>query len=108
AREVHATIGAHLAHNDRLSEEQRTLLVAEQTNVATLISNLQASVGNYSTFLETGFILIRAELRVANYLADEQMLVTQGTLLPYRGQVAKLVPGGISAVFSKLPMSRIL
>lgn len=108
AREVLATIGAHLTHNDRISEEQRTLLVAEQTNVQTLISTLIAAVGDYSSFLETGFIQIRAELRVANYLVDEQMLVTQGTLLPYRSQVAKLIAGGISAIFSRLSMSRVL
>jgi hypothetical protein len=82
--------------------------VAEETNVATLISNLRTAVGSYSTFLETGFVKVRAELRVANYLADEQMLVTQGTLLPYRRQVAELIPGGISAIFSKLPISRVV
>lgn len=108
AREVHATIGAHLAHNDRLTEEQRTLLVAEQTHVATLISKLRKAVDDYADFLETGFTNIRAELRVANYLADDQMLVTHGALLPHRNQIAGLIPGGIATIFSKLPMSRVL
>ena len=108
AREVFATVDAHLAHNNRLTEEQRPLLIAEQATGATLMGNLESAVGRYTTFLHTGHVRIRAELRVANFLADEQQRITEGTLRPHRETIAKVLPGGISSVFSKLNMSRVL
>ncbi len=102
------TIDAHIAHNDRLTDAQRSLLFAEQTAGVMLISGLERATGAYSTFLYSGHMRIRAELRVANYLADVQMLETQGLLLPHRRTIAQLISGGVSAVFSKKPMSRVL
>jgi len=107
-REIFATVDAHLAHNNRLTEEQRALLTPERATGARLLGNLETAVGGYTTFLITGHLQIRAELRVANFLADEQQRITDGTLRPHRAAIAEVLPGGLSSVFSKLPLSRVL
>ncbi len=107
-REIFATVDAHLAHNHRLTEEQRALLTPERATGARLLGNLETAVGGYSTFLMTGHLQIRAELRVANFLADEQQRAADGALRPHRATIAEVLPGGLSSVFSKLPLSRVL
>lgn len=107
-REVFATVDAHIAHNDRLTGEQRALLTTEGANGAALLANLDAAVGGYRGWLLTGYLEIRAALRVANFLADEEQRTTDGALRPHRSALAQVLPGGLSRVFSNLPLSRVL
>ena len=106
--EVLATINAHIEENGTLSEEQLALLVAELASGQALHANLGAAVDAYRRWLSTGRVGIRASLRVANFLLDQQQVATESALRPHRKALADVLPGGIATIFSKLPLSRVL
>lgn len=107
-REVRATIDAHATHNDLLSAPQKEALRAESATVTALVDALAARDDAYQAWLRTALIAVRAELRVANYLADETHREVDGALRPRREALASFVPGGIAGVFANKPLSVVL
>ncbi len=107
-QEVYATIDAHLEHNPRLTEAQRAALTSEREAGQRLLGNLTAAVTAYRGFLDTGFLPVRASLRVANFLADEEQRLADGTLRPVRSTVERVLPGGLARIFSNAKLSRVL
>lgn len=105
---MHATIDAHIAHNDQLSEAQKTSLRAESTTVTSLLDRLGSADDAYQHWLRSALVGVRAELRVANYLADEAHKEIDGTLRPRRDVLASFVSGGLAGVFANKPLSAVL
>lgn len=107
-REVLATIDAHIEHNSRLTDEQRAALTSERDVGAPLIATLDGSVAAYRGWLASGSLPVRAALRVANFLADEEQRAAEGVLRPHRDALAAVLPGGLSRVLSDVALSRVL
>lgn len=107
-REVRATVDAHLAHDDLLTEPQKAALRAESATVGGWLDALGAADDAYQHWLRTALTAVRAELRVANYLADLAQRDTEATLRPRRDLLASAIPGGIARVFGDKPLSFVL
>lgn len=107
-QEIFATIDAHLEQNPRLTEVQRAALTSERDAGRAILSSLEGAVTTYRGFLDTGFLAMRASLRVANFLADEEQRLADGTLRPVRTSVEKVLPGGVARIFSHEKLSRVL
>lgn len=106
--EVLASLEAHRAANYLLTTEQKDALAAEKKVVDLRVQALAAAVGPYRDFIEHAHVSIRAKQRVANFLCDEAQRTADGALRPHRREVDSIVSGGYAAIFSKLPLSRVL
>lgn len=107
-REVHATLDAHVAHNDQLTDAQKASLRAESGTLSTLLDRLGTGDDAYQHWLRTALVGVRAELRVANYLADEAHKEIDGTLRSRRDVLASFITGGVAGVFANKPLSAVL
>lgn len=108
AREIRATISAHVAHNTHLPRGGEDALKREARSLNEPITALERAVTAYRGYLDGAHVENRAELRVANFLADEAQRATDGALRPHRDAIAVAIPGGLARVFSGLPLSRVL
>lgn len=107
-REVLATLQAHIEENPKLTEEQRTRLREELAAAEPLLAHLSTSVIQYRSWLNTGSLIIRAKLRVAGFVLDEEQRIVEGTLRPHRDTLAAVLTGGLSSVFSGYTLSAVV
>ncbi len=108
AREILASGVAHQQHNYLLTAAQQDALISESARIQACVTNLENAVGPYRDFVGHAHVDVRARQRVANFLCDEAQRQAEGSLRPYRSEIAKIIVGGYSAVLSKLPLSRVL
>ncbi|AKF05044.1 hypothetical protein DB32_002193 [Sandaracinus amylolyticus] len=107
-REIHATLRAHIAHDDLLSDAQRAALDAESARLGATLTTLETATAAYGRWLSGAHVESRASLRVANYVADEAQRAVDATLRPHRDTLARFLPGGWSTLFGDLSLSRVL
>lgn len=107
-RAIHATMRAHLDIDDLLGDLQRDALTAEAQSLDALLGKLDAAVAPYRAFVDHALGDVRARQRVANYLCDVAQQRADGAMRPHRAQIGKLLQGGFTAIFSGLPLSRVL
>ncbi len=108
AREILASGVAHQQHNYLLTAAQRDALSTESARIQACVTKLENAVGPYRDFVGHAHVEVRARQRVANFLCDEAQRKAEGSLRPYRTDIAKIIVGGYSTVLSKLPLSRVL
>ncbi|MDI1445268.1 hypothetical protein [Polyangium sp. 6x1] len=108
ARELLASLHAHHAVNERLSEDQKKALAAEIGRLAPRVQSLGESVGLYRSFIDHAHVDIRARQRVANFLCDEAQRGADGALRPHRKEIDHILPGGYATILSKVSLSRVL
>lgn len=109
SREILASLHAHHAVNEPLSEDQKKALAAEIGRLAPRVQSLAESVGLYRSFIDHAHVDIRARQRVANYLCDEAQRTADGALRPHRKEIDDILPGGgYATILSKVSLSRVL
>jgi hypothetical protein len=107
-RQILANMNAQAEDNYLLQPNQKTALQAEIVVLAGLVNNLFAPVSEYRTFLETAYTQIRAKQSVGDFLCDEAQREAKGQLGPRKATIAGVITGGIDAIFSNTPFSRVL
>ena len=108
AIDILAAMGAHCEANYLLTPQQVDALVAERTRLEARIVVLRNAVVPYRQFVEQAHVQIRAKQRIANYVCDEAQRTADGGLRPHRREIEAIVPGGVGAIFSNMPLSRVL
>jgi hypothetical protein len=107
-REILATGKAHLAHNYLLTDAQKKALGDEVPILEADLTALLGAVGPYRDFIDHAHVDARANQRVGDFLCDEAQRHTDGRMRPRKKDIDVILPGGFSALFLKLPLSRIL
>jgi hypothetical protein len=107
-RQILANMNAQAEDNYRLQPNQQTALQAEIQVLEGLVKNLSGPVSDYRTFLETAYTQIRAKQSVGDFLCDEAQRDAKGQLSPRKATISGIITGGIDAVFSNIPFSRVL
>lgn len=108
AKQILANMKAHTEHNYLLQPNQKTALAAEVNVLAGLVNTLATPVADYRAFLEAAYTEVRARQSVADFLCDEAQREAKGQLTPRRSTVSSIIPGGVDAIFSNTPFSRVL
>lgn len=99
--EIIITVKSHEHINLSLSALQKEKLAEERVKLEERHAELVGAVTPYRAFIENAFTEVRAHQRVANYLCDEAMRETRGTLLIRRSDVERELEGGLSGLFGK-------
>lgn len=108
ARKIIANGRAHLELNYLLTKEQRSVLAAELPKIEAKIGTLAKANDKYRHFLDTKFVTVGAQQRVANYLVDVAFEEGRGLLIGKRREVENHQPGLIARFLSGNPLSRVL
>jgi hypothetical protein len=108
ARQILANMNAQAEDNYLLQPNQQTALQAEILILEGLVKKLSGPVSDYRTFLETAYTQIRAKQSVGDFLCDEAQRDAKGQLGPRKATIAGVITGGIDAIFSNTPFSRVL
>jgi len=107
-REIRGTVRSHLQHNYLLSDGQKKALGDEVLLLDAGLAKLTAAVDPYRDFIDQAHVQVRCDQRVADFLCDEAQREADGSMRPRRKDIDAILPGGFSALFLKLPLSRIL
>lgn len=97
--EITITMRSHEKINIQLTPELKEILGKECTIVEARNTDLMNAVNPYRQFIESAFSQVRADQRVANFMCDEAMRETRGTLMVKRSEVDKALEGGLSGLF---------
>jgi len=108
ADQILATVDAQGRINTLLDQTQRDVLKKEGAVIVVLRDKLGGAVAAYAAFNDGAYTVVRAEIRVADYLCDQAQKAMDGGLRPHVETVERALPGGLGRIRSELRLSEIL